>query len=335
MMSGQTSQHEKLEQDLADFLGYEAGYLLNFGYQGFMSIIDSLVGRHDVIVYDEECHACLLDGMRMHVGKRFMFAHNDIDACRNRLEKAKKITDETGGGILVITEGVFGMSGDQGKLKEIVDLRKKEGFDFRLLVDDAHGFGTLGKTGQGAGEEQGIQDEIDVLVGTFAKSMASIGAFVCATADVIEFLAYNMRSQIFAKSLPMPLVIGAMKRLEMLKDTTHKDNLWKITNALQTGLRDAGFNLGKTDSCVTPVMLQGGIPDATRITYELREKYSIFCSIVTYPVIPKGMLLLRLIPTAAHTLEDVEYTIEIFKIVNEKLKSGGYRTEEIVDAGMA
>jgi len=335
MMSGQTEKHEELEQSLADFMGYEAGYLLNFGYQGFMSIIDSLVSRHDVIVYDEECHACLLDGMRMHVGKRFMFAHNDIDACRNRLDKAKKITDETGGGILIITEGVFGMSGDQGKLKEIVDLRKNEGYDFRLLVDDAHGFGTLGETGQGAGEAQGVQDEIDVLVGTFAKSMASIGAFVCSTADIVEYLAYNMRSQVFAKSLPMPLVVGGIKRLEMLKDTVHKDKLWVIANALQSGLREAGFNLGQTNSCVTPVILKGTLGEATEITYDLRERFAIFCSIVTYPVVPKGMILLRLIPTAVHTLEDVTYTIDTFKEVKSKLEAGEYHSEEVLDANIS
>jgi len=330
MMSGQTEKHEELEQSLADFLGYEAGYLLNFGYQGFMSVIDSLVSRHDVIVYDEECHACLLDGMRMHVGKRFMYRHNDMEAFKNRLDKAKKITDENGGGILVITEGVFGMSGDQGKLKEIVDIRNS-GYDFRLMVDDAHGFGTLGETGQGAGEFQGVQHEIDIFLGTFAKSMASIGAFVCGSADIVEFLAYNMRSQIFAKSLPMPLVVGGIKRLELLKDTTHKDKLWEIANALQDGLRDAGFNLGNTNSCVTPVMLSGTLGEATNLTFDLREKYGLFCSIVTYPVVPKGIILLRLIPTAVHTLEDVNYTIETFKTVKEKLKSGHYHSEELLN----
>ncbi|MDA8714573.1 pyridoxal phosphate-dependent aminotransferase family protein [Flavobacteriales bacterium] len=332
MMSGQTSKHEELEQSLADFMGFESGFLLNFGYQGFMSVIDALAGRNDVIVYDEECHACLMDGMRMHVGKRFMFPHNDIDACRDRLQKAQKITEQTGGGILLITEGVFGMSGDQGKIKEIVDLRKNEGYDFRLMVDDAHGFGTLGETGQGAGEYQGVQKEIDVLLGTFAKSMASIGAFVCANSDVIEYLAYNMRSQIFAKSLPMPLVVGAIKRLELLKDPIHKNALWKIADALQKGLREAGFNLGNTNSCVTPVMLSGTLGEATKLTFDLREKYGLFCSIVTYPVVPKGMILLRLIPTAVHTLEDVSYTIETFKAIKQKLENGEYHSDELLNA---
>ncbi|MDG2331665.1 MAG: pyridoxal phosphate-dependent aminotransferase family protein [Flavobacteriales bacterium] len=332
MMSGQTSKHEELEQSLADFMGFESGFLLNFGYQGFMSVIDALAGRNDVIVYDEECHACLMDGMRMHVGKRFMFPHNDIDACRDRLQKAQKITEQTGGGILLITEGVFGMSGDQGKIKEIVDLRKNEGYDFRLMVDDAHGFGTLGETGQGAGEYQGVQKEIDILLGTFAKSMASIGAFVCANSDVIEYLAYNMRSQIFAKSLPMPLVVGAIKRLELLKDPIHKNALWKIADALQKGLREAGFNLGNTNSCVTPVMLSGTLGEATKLTFDLREKYGLFCSIVTYPVVPKGMILLRLIPTAVHTLEDVSYTIETFKAIKQKLENGEYHSDELLNA---
>lgn len=331
MMSGQTSQHELLEDQIADFMEMEACYLLNYGYQGFMSCIESLVNRNDVIVYDSECHACLVDGVRLHQGKRFVFPHNDIDKCRTQLERATRITEETGGGILVITEGVFGMSGDQGKLKEIVDLRKNEGFKFRLMVDDAHGFGTLGKKGQGAGEEQGVHGEIDILLGTFAKSMASIGAFVCATEDVINYLGYNMRSQVFAKSLPMPLVIGAIKRLELLKKTEQKDKLWIITNALQKGLKDAGFSLGHSNTCVTPVMMQGDVNEATNITHDLRENYGIFTSIVVYPVVPKGMILLRLIPTADHSLEDVNYTVETFKKLKVKLDAGEYQSEAMAD----
>jgi glycine C-acetyltransferase len=228
----------------------------------------------------------------------------------------------------VITEGVFGMSGDQGKLKEVVALKKQ--YDFRLFVDDAHGFGVLGKTGAGAGEEQGIQDEIDVYFGTFAKSMASIGAFVASTADVIQYLQYNMRSQIFAKSLPMPLVIGALKRLELLReDPSHREKLWTIVNALQSGLKDAGFEIGNTQSCVTPVYLNGTIPEATTLIVDLRETYDIFCSMVVYPVVPKGVILLRLIPTAVHTLEDVEYTIDVFSKIREHLKSGKYKADVI------
>jgi len=332
MMSGQTSQHEQLENEIADFMEMEACYLLNFGYQGFMSVIDALVSRNDVIVYDSECHACLVDGVRLHQGKRFVFPHNNIDKCRTQLDRAQKIVAETGGGILLITEGVFGMSGDQGKLKEIVDLRKNEGYDFRLVVDDAHGFGTLGKKGQGAGEHQGVHDEIDVLLGTFAKSMASIGAFVCSTKDIVEYLSYNMRSQVFAKSLPMPLVIGAIKRLELLKGEEQRRKLWEITDALQSGLKKAGFNLGDTNSCVTPVMLSGTLGEATKLTFDLRENYGIFTSIVVYPVVPKGMILLRLIPTAAHSLEDVEYTIETFKKVKVKLDAGEYHSEEVLNA---
>lgn len=332
MMSGQTSQHELLEENIADFMEMEACYLLNFGYQGFMSVIDSLVSRNDVIVYDSECHACLVDGVRLHQGKRFVFPHNDIDKCRTQLDRANKIAKETGGGILLITEGVFGMSGDQGKLKEIVDLRKNEGYNFRLVVDDAHGFGTLGDKGQGAGEAQGVHQEIDVLLGTFAKSMASVGAFVCSKKDVIDYLSYNMRSQVFAKSLPMPLVVGAIKRLELLKAPEQREKLWTITNALQGGLLKAGFSLGKSNSCVTPVMLSGTLGEATKLTYDLRENYGIFTSIVVYPVVPKGMILLRLIPTASHSLEDVEYTIETFKKVKVKLDAGDYHAEEIVNA---
>ena len=328
MMSGQTKYHEQLEQGLAAFENKEAAYLLNFGYQGMVSAIDALVTRKDVIVYDAESHACILDGVRLHMGKRFVFPHNNIGNLEKQLKRAKRITDETGGGILVISEGVFGMSGDQGKLKEIVALKKK--FEFRLFVDDAHGFGVLGKTGAGTGEEQGVQDEIDVYFGTFAKSMASIGAFVASTADVINYLAYNMRSQIFAKSLPMPLVIGALKRLELLReDPTHKENLWKIVNALQSGLKEAGFEIGNTQSCVTPVYLNGTIPEATALIVDLRENFDIFCSMVVYPVVPKGIILLRLIPTAVHTMEDVRYTIEAFSKIRENLKAGKYKVDKI------
>jgi len=326
MMSGQTKYHEQLEQDLATFVGKESGYLLNYGYQGMVSIIDTLVDRHDVIVYDSEAHACILDGMRMQVGKRFVYPHNNIDNLEIQLERATKLAEKNHGGILVITEGVYGMAGDLGKLREIIALKEK--YNFRLLVDDAHGFGTMGKTGAGTGEHLGVQDGIDVYFGTFAKSMAGIGGFVAGEAKVIKFLKYNMRSQIFAKSLPMPMVIGAMKRLEMIKSSTeHKDKLWTIVNALQKGLRENGFDLGDTESPVTPVMLKGGVPEATQITADLRENYGIFCSIVAYPVIPKGMILLRLIPTAAHNLEDVEYTISSFKKVKEKLENGVYTNE--------
>jgi len=323
MMSGQTKYHEQLEQDLATFVGKESGYLLNYGYQGMVSIIDSLVDRHDTIVYDSEAHACILDGMRMQVGKRFVYPHNNIENLETQLQRATKIAEKNGGGILVITEGVYGMAGDLGKLREITALKKK--YNFRLLVDDAHGFGTMGATGAGTGEHLGVQDEIDVYFGTFAKSMAGIGAFVASNARVIKFLKYNMRSQIFAKSLPMPMVIGAIKRLEIIKRSQdHKNKLWVIVNALQKGLREAGLNIGNTESPVTPVMLEGGVPEATQITYDLRENYGIFCSIVTYPVIPKGQILLRLIPTAVHTLEDVDYTIKCFAKIKAKLEAGEY-----------
>jgi len=328
MMSGHTEQHEELERQLAEFEGKEDSILLNFGYQGMVSAIDALVTRKDVIVYDAESHACILDGVRLHLGKRFVFPHNNISNLRKQLQRAKRLTDESGGGILVISEGVFGMSGDQGRLKEITALKKD--FDFRLFVDDAHGFGVLGKTGAGTGEEQGVQQEIDVYFGTFAKSMASIGAFIASTADVTEYLKYNMRSQIFAKSLPMPLVIGAMKRLELLKnDPSHKESLWKIVHALQDGLKKAGFEIGNTQSCVTPVYLNGTIPEATALILDLRENFDIFCSMVVYPVVPKGIILLRLIPTAVHTLEDVKYTIESFSEIRKNLKAGKYQTDVI------
>lgn len=326
MMSGQTKYHEQLEQDLATFVGKESGYLLNYGYQGMVSIIDSLVDRHDVIVYDSEAHACILDGMRMQMSKRFVYPHNNIENLEVQLKRATKLAEKNGGGILLITEGVYGMAGDLGKLKEIVELKKK--YEFRMLVDDAHGFGTMGETGAGTGEHLGVQDDIDVYFGTFAKSMAGIGGFVAANEKVIRYLKYSMRSQIYAKSLPMPMVMGAIKRLEMIKESQeHKDKLWVIVNALQKGLRESGLNIGDTESPVTPVMLKGGVEEATQITYDLRENHGIFCSIVTYPVIPKGQILLRLIPTAVHTLEDVDYTVKCFKLVKEKLETGQYDKE--------
>jgi glycine C-acetyltransferase len=328
MMSGNSDQHEQLENELSEFEGKEDTILLNYGYQGMVSAIDCLVDRHDVIVYDSESHACIIDGVRLHMGKRFVFPHNDIVSCEKQLERATRIVEETGGSILLITEGVFGMSGDQGKLKEIVAL--KERFNFRLFVDDAHGFGTMGKTGAGTGEEQNVQDGIDIYFGTFAKSMALIGGFISSTENVVEYLRYNMRSQIFAKSLPMPLVIGALKRLELLRTQPQlKDNLWKIVNALQSGLKNAGFEIGKTQSPVTPVYLNGTVGEATSLILDLRENHDIFCSMVVYPVVPKGIIILRLIPTASHTIDDVNYTIEAFKKTYVKLKAGEYASEKI------
>ena len=328
IMSGQTKKHIELEQGLADFVHKESGYLLNYGYQGMVSIIDSTVDRNDVIVYDAESHACILDGVRLHQGKRYVYGHNDMESLRKQLGHAKKLAAKTGGGILVITEGVFGMSGDLGKLDEIVALKKD--FDFRLLVDDAHGFGTMGETGAGTGEHFKCQDQVDLYFGTFAKAMAGIGAFVAGEKAIIDVLRYNMRSQIFAKSLPMPMVMGALKRLELLKNAKHlREDLWKIVNALQNGLREKGFDIGVTNSPVTPVFFKGHVAEATNVLLDLRENYNIFCSIVVYPVVPKGVIMLRLIPTAAHSLEDVEYTINAFAEVNEKLKAGKYDAEQV------
>ena len=326
MMSGQTKYHEELETKLAHFVGKEAGYLLNYGYQGMVSIIDSLLDRKDVVVYDSDAHACIMDGLRLHIGKRFVYPHNNMEKFELQLQHATKLAATTGGGILVITEGVFGMVGDLGKLDQIVKFKEK--YKFRLLVDDAHGFGTMGKTGAGTGEHFGVQDQIDVYFSTFAKSMAGIGAFVAGDKDMIDFLAYNMRSQIYAKSLPMPMTIGALKRLEMLQNKPElREKLWTVVRALQKGFREKGFNIGTGESCVTPVMLNGGIPEATNIVFDLRENYNLFCSMVVYPVIPKGMILLRIIPTADHTLADVEYTIKCFTEVAAKLKAGKYSKE--------
>lgn len=324
MMSGHTTMHEQLQNELAAFVQKEAAYLLNFGYQGMVSIIDALVTKNDVIVYDVDSHACIIDGVRLHMGKRFTYKHNDIESVEKNLERATKMAETTGGGILVITEGVFGMRGQQGKLKEIVALKEK--YNFRLLVDDAHGFGTLGATGAGAGEEQGCQDGIDVYFSTFAKSMASIGAFVAADKDIIDYLKYNLRSQMFAKSLPMIFTKGALKRLELLRTNPElKAKLWENVNLLQNGLKDRGFNIGDTNTCVTPVYLEGSIPEAMVMVNDLRENYNIFLSIVVYPVIPKGIILLRMIPTATHTKEDIDETLKAYEAIREKLENGTYK----------
>ncbi len=330
IMSGNTEYHEQFENQLAEFVNKEAGLLLNFGYQGIVSIIDTMVDRKDVIVYDAESHACIIDGLRMHIGKRFVYPHNDMESLDKQLQRAEKIVKETGGGILVISEGVFGMSGNLGNLKGIVDLKKK--YKFRLLIDDAHGFGTMGATGAGTGEHFGVQDEIDVYFSTFAKSMASIGAFVAGDKKVIRYFKYNLRSQLFAKSLPMPLVIGGMKRLELLRTRPElKGNLWKIVDALQSGLREKGYNLGTTQSPVTPVFLNGTEYEAGNLILDFREKFNIFCSMVIFPMVPKNIIMLRIIPTAAHTLEDVRETIAAFDAVSKKLKAGEYRLEGITD----
>ena len=331
MMSGNSIHHEELENNLAEFVGKADAFLLNYGYQGMVSIIDSLVDRNDVIVYDGESHACIIDGLRMHMGKRFVYQHNDMESCEKQLGRATRLAEQTGGGILLITEGVFGMSGAQGKLKEVVELKKK--FNFRLLADDAHGFGTMGKTGAGTHEEQDCIEGVDVYFATFAKSMAGIGAFVAGDKEVIDYLRYNMRSQIFAKALPMPMVLGLKKRFELLKSKPElREKLWKIANQLQTGLKERGFNIGVTNTMVTPVFLEGDLYEATTLTKDLRENYGIFCSIVIYPVIPKGLILLRLIPTAAHSSEDVERTLAAYSEMGEKLKSGYYKENKMAVA---
>jgi glycine C-acetyltransferase len=329
MMSGNTNHHEQLERELAQFVGKEDAALLNYGYQGMVSIIDVLCNRHDVIVYDAESHACIVDGLRLHPGHRYVFKHNDLDDFKKQLQRASALVEKQGaGGILVITEGVFGMAGDQGRLREIADL--KDSYDFRLLVDDAHGFGTLGKTGAGAGEEQGVQDKIDLYFSTFAKSMASIGAFVAGNRAIIDYIRYNIRSQIFAKSLPMPVVLGNLKRLELLRTKPElKEKLWENARKLQDGLKEKGFDIGKTDSPVTPVYMKGGVEEATAMVMDLREHYGIFASVVVYPVIPKGHIIYRLIPTAVHTDEDIQATLEAFEATKKKLDAGIYKVEAI------
>lgn len=331
MMSGNTNYHEQLEKELAEFVQKEDTILLNYGYQGMTSLVDALCSRHDVVVYDAESHACIIDGLRLHTGHRYVFKHNDVEDCEKQLQRASAfIEKQKAGGILLITEGVFGMAGDQGRLKEIADLKDK--YEFRLLVDDAHGFGTLGKTGAGAGEEQEIQDKIDLYFSTFAKSMASIGAFIAGPKTIIDYIRYNIRSQIFAKTLPAPIVLGNLKRLELLKTKPElRESLWKNVKKLQTGLKERGFDIGKTDSPVTPVYMNGGTEEATAMVMDLRENYGIFCSIVVYPVIPKGHIIYRLIPTSVHTDEDIELTLKAFEEAKKKLDEGKYKVEAIPD----
>lgn len=334
MMTGNSDYHDQLEQELADHVSKPTGMLLNYGYQGIMSVIDALIDRKDVVVYDAECHACIIDALRMHIGKRYVFPHNDIANCETQLKRATKLANEQGGGVLLITEGVFGMSGNTGKLDEIVKLKEK--FDFRLLVDDAHGFGTMGKTGAGTGEYYGVQDGIDVYFSTFAKSMASIGAFIAGPTEIINHLRYKVRSQIYAKSLPMPLVIGGLKRLDMLRTMPElRDKLWTIVNAIQDGFKKRGFNIGTTNSPVTPVVLKGDVIEACNMVIDLRENYHIFCSMIVYPVVPKGMVILRIIPTAMHTLEDVEQTLNAFEAIKGKLDSGVYKEAGVEGALLA
>ncbi|MGN6532060.1 MAG: aminotransferase class I/II-fold pyridoxal phosphate-dependent enzyme [Ginsengibacter sp.] len=334
MMSGNTALHEELEKELADFVSREDAMLLNFGYQGVMSCIDALVNRHDVIVYDGEAHACLVDGVRLHMGYSYKYKHNDLDDCEKQLQRAAAMADKTGGGILLITEGVFGMSGNQGKIKEIVALKEK--YPFRILIDDAHGFGSMGPTGAGADEAQNCQKDVDLYFSTFVKSMGSIGAFISGPKDIIDYLRYNVRSQIFAKSLPLIVVDGMLTRMQMLKTMPElREKLWHIVNRLQKGLKDKGFDIGTTNSPVTPIYMKGGLPEATNMVMDIRENYNIFCSVVVYPVIPKGEIIFRIIPTAAHTDEDVDITLKAFEETKKKLDAGAYQAEDIPDMSEA
>ncbi len=333
MMSGNSSQHELLEKELAEFVGKKDAFLLNYGYQGVMSAIECVCDHRDVIVYDAESHACLIDGIRLHkakLGKYYKFNHNDMESLEKNLKRATRTAEEKGGGILVITEGVFGMSGKVGNLKAIVELKKK--YEFRLLVDDAHGFGTMGETGAGVAELLGVTKEVDLYFSTFAKSMAAIGAFIASDdPEIIMYLKYNMRSQTYAKALPMPYVEGCRKRLEMVKQMPElRSKLWENVKAMQDGLRSRGFNIGETESPVTPVFLhsEGGVPEVTRMVRDLRENMGVFCSIVVYPVVPKGQIMLRIIPTAAHSLEDVAYTLDAFTALADKLNNRVYQIEE-------
>jgi len=327
MMSGQTIYHEQFEREVAEFEQKEAAYLLNFGYQGMVSIIDALTDRNDVIIYDAESHACIIDGMRLSLAKRFKYPHNNMEKLESCLQTATKIIEKTGGGILVVTEGVFGMTGSLGNLKGIADMKKK--YNFRFMIDDAHGFGVMGAGGRGVSEHYGVMDEVDIYFATFAKSMAGIGGFFASTKKVVNYLRFSLRSQIYAKSLPMPMTIGAIKRLEMIRNHPEfREKLWTIVNALQSGLKEIGLNIGITQSPVTPVVLNGTGKAAINLAHDIRENFNIFCSIVIYPVIPRDMIILRLIPTAVHTLDDVKYTLNAFREIKKKLDSGEYDAQD-------
>lgn len=328
MMSGHTQLHEQLEEELAAFELKEDAYLFNYGYQGMVSTIDALVNRHDIIVYDSQAHACIMDGVRLHMGQRIVYPHNDIERCEKALARATRLVEKTGGGILLITEGVYGMTGGLGILDKIVELKSR--YNFRILIDDAHGFGVMGEKGRGTSEHFGVIDQIDLYFGAFAKSMACIGGFVAGPKEIINYLRYNLRSQIYAKSLPMPIVEGCLKRLDMIRTRPElREQLWKVTHRLQKGLQEHGFNIGKAEACVTPVFLEGNVAEATNILIDLRSNHKIFCSVVVYPVVPKGVIMFRLIPTAMHSIEDVDYTVEAFGQIQKKLKAGAYKADEM------
>ncbi len=328
MMTGQTALHEELERRLAAFEKKEAAFLFNFGYQGIVSTIDALVNRHDVIVYDAEDHACLLDGIRLHAGSKYKFRHNDIKDCERVLARACAEAESKGGGVLLITEGVFGMTGALGILDRIVALKSK--YSFRMMIDDAHGFGVMGPHGRGTSEHFDVMDGVDIYIGAYAKSMAIIGGFVAADKAIIDYLRYNMRSQIYAKSLPMPIVEGCLKRLEIIDSPEGdmlRERLWKVTRRLQEGFREMGFEIGPAEACVTPVHVEAGVNQASNIAVALREEYHIFCSVVIYPVIPPGMVIFRIIPTAAHSMDDVERTLAAFRDIKERLDRGEFDKE--------
>jgi glycine C-acetyltransferase len=313
LMTGNSTEHEALENELADFVHKPDALLLNYGYQGIMSVIHCLVDRNDFLIYDELSHACIVDGKQLAMGETSVYKHNDIDSLEKQLKRATaKLKPNSS--ILVVTEGVFGMTGDLGKLKEIIALKEK--YPFRLLVDDAHGFGTLGDDGSGTGTHLGCQDGVDIYFGTFAKSVALIGAFVATEPRVREFLKANARSQIFAKSLPLPIVATARERIKLIRQNPQwREKLWENTLKLRNGLKDIGYNVLPSESPVTPVLTEGSTELCTTIMRELREEHGVFVSGVAYPVVPKGMVLIRLIPMATHTDKHIEKTLNAFEAI--------------------
>lgn len=315
LMTGNTTQHEKLEEELADFVHKPSALLLNYGYQGIMSVIHALVDRNDFLIYDELSHACIVDGKQLAMAEKFVYKHNDIESLEKQLERAHRKA-KPDSSILVVTEGAFGMTGDLGNLEEIVALKDK--YPFRLLVDDAHGVGTMGEDGSGTGTHLGCHEGIDIYFGTFAKAFALIGAFVATEERVKEFLKANVRSQIFAKSVPLPIVESVRKRLKMIRNNPEwRDQLWENTKKLRQGLIDIGYNVMPAECPVTPVLTKGSTEVCQDIMRKLREDHGIFVSGVAYPVVPKGTVLIRLIPTAAHNDEHIKKTLKGFRAIKD------------------
>lgn len=308
---GHSSAHDYLEQQLNTLMGYEDSMLVNLGYQGFMSIIDALTDRHDTIIYDQKCHACLIDGVRLHNGRKFAFKHNDINHLETQLQRARKTHNSKEGMIIVVVDGLYSMHGELAKLDEIVRLKKL--YNFALFVDDSHAFGVFGKHGKGSPEHYGIEKEVDVYVSTFTKSFGNLGGFVSAKKPIIDFLRFATRSQIFSRSMPLPMVLSVSKNIEIFqREPERRERLWKNTNQFQEGLREMAINIGPSESPIVPIHINGNHQEGLKVFFDLREM-GIFSYIVAYPVVEKNTCLIRMVCTHNHTTIDIEQTLHAFK----------------------